>query len=102
MGIFRDSPEEAHLRENINGIANIVGMVDDGRLSAVDLRDLLDAKRPKLQAQYDAVAAKHGAKAPRKLLAASCDIAAISTRRGSAWGARDLMRQVLETLNRLL
>jgi hypothetical protein len=105
--MFRDSPEEKRLRDAVNGIANVVGSVCEGRISTADLQDLWNSQLPEVQTLYDSVAAKHGPKAPRRILTASYDIANISAgglTNNPAGGktARELMHEVLLTLNRHL
>ena len=99
MGFFRDSPEEKNLRESVNNVASFVGGFCQGRFNANDLDEVWQSQRPHLQGLYDSVASEHGPRAPRKILAASYDIASISG--GPAGGpAREVMHELLLTLGR--
>lgn len=104
MGLFRDSPEEAKLREAINNIATLAGGVVAGQFLMEDLREVLNGQMEELRAMYDAVAAKNGPKAPKRLLKESVDIAIIwcGNAPGSAIATRRLMGEVLASANRPL
>ena len=96
MGLFRDSSEEKQLRDAANDVAQIVGRVAEGTFPMDYLTEVWPSYQQRVQASYDAVAAKHGGKAPIKILRAAYDIAAIWAGEGPGCARR--ARQLLESV----